>query len=102
MRSGHSIKDSLMVTYSTPLQLVAFASTFIIAVQLIVPHETLAAWGFTMAQGEIEVDEDLPNFFEAIKIKHAEEVVLESRNMVENYGFEVEDPQVLQRLEQTR
>lgn len=92
MKSGHSIRDALIVNYSTPLQLLAFGAVFLIIIQILVPYEDLARLGFSMAQSEIEVDEDLPNFFSAIKISHADEIVQEAKNMRENYGFEIENP----------
>ena len=45
------------------------------------------AWGFTMIQNEIEVDEDLPNFFRSVKLSDADWVVMENKHLRENYGF---------------
>ena len=36
-----------------------------------------------MAGKDIEVDEDLPNFFEAIKLSQADEIVKEAQNIKE-------------------
>ena len=33
------------------------------------------------------VDEDLPNFFEAVKLVDADWLVYENKNLRENYGF---------------
>ena len=44
-------------------------------------------WGFTMSSNEIEVDENLPNFFEAVKLSDADWVVYENSNLRDNYGF---------------
>ena len=55
-----------------------------------------------MSSKDITVDEDLPNFFKAVRLQQADEVILESENMKQNYGFEVEDPKVLQILDLTR
>ena len=41
---------------------------------------------------ELHVDEDLPNFSEAIGLDHANEVILEYLNIKHNFGFEIEDP----------
>lgn len=58
----------------------------------------LQRWGFTMQAKEIEVDEDLPPFFESIKITQAEEVLLEEHNMLHNYGFSFNDGDTIGKL----
>lgn len=62
----------------------------------------LQSWGFTMSAQDIIVDEDLPNFFSAIKLAQADEIILENQNMMENYGFEVEDPRLISIIDQTK
>ena len=47
----------------------------------------------------IAVDEDLPNFFEAVKLGQADEIIEEYYNMKNKYGFEVYDRNVIQKLE---
>ena len=54
-----------------------------------------------MSNKDIIVDEDLPNFFSAIKLSQADEVVLESRNCKRNYGIEIQDPRVVKILDET-
>jgi len=44
---------------------------------------------------EIEVDEDLPNFFDTIKLSMAEVIISENNNMINNYGFEPNDPDTI-------
>lgn len=46
------------------------------------------------------MDEDLPNFFEALKLYHADQIVCEYHNMKDRYGIEIEDARVIKRLEQ--
>lgn len=65
----------------------------------VVPEEELARLGFTLSQEDINVDEDLPNFFEALKLKHADQIVSEYYNMKERYGLEIEDAEIIARLE---
>ena len=36
---------------------------------------------------DIEVDEDLPNFFHVIKLAQADEIVYEEENMKNNFGI---------------
>jgi len=54
-----------------------------------------------MASKEIQVDEDLPNFFTSIKLSQADEVVLEYQNLRRNYGIEINDPKVVETLDAT-
>jgi len=51
----------------------------LIVVQTVVPAELLLKWGFTMSQDELEVDEDLPNFFTALLLSEADKVLLENQ-----------------------
>jgi len=37
----------------------------------------LQQWGFTMSHKEIRVDENLPNFFDAVKLSQADELLEE-------------------------
>lgn len=62
----------------------------------------MARLGFTLAAEDISVDEDLPNFFEALKLKHADQIVAEYHNMKNRYGLEIEDSEVIAKLEKTR
>lgn len=40
-----------------------------------------------MQAKDVEVDEDLPNFFKVIKLSQADEIVREEENMKENFGI---------------
>jgi len=68
-------------------------------INFLVPEEELARLGFTLSHEDINVDEDLPNFFEALKLRHADQVIEEYKNMKERYGLEIEDADVIARLE---
>ena len=52
-----------------------------------------------MQRKEIQVDEDLPPFFEAIRLSPADEIIAEEENMQNNFGFLVSDPDVIVELE---
>lgn len=52
-----------------------------------------------MQRKEIEVDEDLPNFFEAIRLSQADEIIAEEENMQNNFGFLLTDPDTIGELE---
>lgn len=55
-------------------------------------------WGFEMTDKIIEVNEDNPNFYKALKLIQADELVSENQNMQENYGFEMIDPDTISEL----
>jgi len=54
-----------------------------------------------MSEKDIEVDEDLPNFFQSLKLSHADELILENENMMKNFGFEHNDPDTIEVLDAT-
>jgi hypothetical protein len=51
----------------------------LIVVQIVIPSELLLKWGFTMSQDELEVDEDLPNFFTALLLTEADKIIMENK-----------------------
>lgn len=51
--------------------------------------KTLKAWGFSFGGVKINVDENLPNFFKAIKLPQADWMIMEDKNLEENYGFSI-------------
>jgi hypothetical protein len=55
--------------------------------------------GYGMQRKEIEVDEDLPPFFEAIRLSQADEIIAEEENMQNNFGFLLTDPDTIEELE---
>lgn len=51
-----------------------------------------------MTSKDIEVDEDLPNFFKCVKLSQCDELVEEQKNMAENFGFIHNDPDTINEL----
>lgn len=90
------------VCQSSPLFLMSVTCVALIVVQTIVPAELLLKWGFTMSQDELEVDEDLPNFFTALMLTEAEKVISENRQMMTEYGFELSESWLVEKLENTQ
>jgi len=74
MKSGHSA--GLEVNWATPMLLLIVAAVLIISIQLIFKDD-LMRLGFAMSQKKIQVDEDLPRFFDAIKLSQADELLEE-------------------------
>lgn len=55
-----------------------------------------------MSIQDIIVDEDLPNFFDAVKISQADEIIEEAKNIKENYDFEIEDSRSVNTLKDAK
>jgi hypothetical protein len=99
MSTNHSIADAFTtVTWASPMLLVGLMMVVIVFLQKIIP-EKLNEWGFTMLQGNIEVDEDLPNFFKSVKLNDADWLVYENKNLRENYGFNMVRRELEQKLD---
>lgn len=62
-------------------------------------YQTLVKWGYTLTRTEIVVDEDLPNFFEAVKLSDADWMVYENQNLRKGYGFGMTTKEVESRLD---
>lgn len=58
-------------------------------------------FGFSLQEKKIEVDEGLPNFFNVIKLSQADQIVKEETNMKENFGVQINDPDTVERLDNT-
>lgn len=74
MKSGHFVH--VEINWATPMLLLAIASVLIIIIQSIFKDD-LMKFGFAMSQKKIQVDEDLPKFFKAIKLSQADELLEE-------------------------
>lgn len=57
--------------------------------------------GFSFEKHKIQVDEDLPNFFQAVKLSFADELVMTAQHMRDKYSIEIECPDVVNRLDET-
>jgi len=61
----------------------------------------LKKWGFSFGGSKINVDENLPYFFKAIRLSDADWVLAENNNLKNNYGFEIISEPVAQILDTT-
>ena len=80
--------------------MICFLFVIIIALRSYI-YSRLRKWGYTLTKTEIVVDEDLPNFFNAVKLSDADWMVYENRNLRENYGFSMLQVEAEQRLDDT-
>lgn len=91
MKSHHMV-ENLKINHATPLFAMAIISLFMVILQKAIPDNILQKLGFTLSQEDIIVNEDLPNFYTSIKLKQADQVIMESDNLKTNYGLEIVDP----------
>jgi len=89
MKSGHLV--TFKVNWATPILIMGISSIFIYLVKSYFPDQ-LQRWGYSLMRKNIEVDEDLPNFFECVRLSQADEIAVEEKNMKENFGIEINDP----------
>lgn len=98
MVTGHDWSTLTTVTQASPMLIIGLALC-VITFMRVCFYETLTKWGFTLTANNIEVDENLPNFFEAVKLKDADWVVKEVRYYQEKYGFQFVREGVVKRLD---
>ena len=60
---------------------------FIIIILRVFFGESLSKWGYSISNDIIEVDENLPNFYHALKLSDADWFVKEGNYLKENYKF---------------
>ena len=68
-----------MLLIAIPMIIIIFVMRFF--------YRILERNGFTITSNQINVDENLPNFFQAVKLSDADWMVYENSNLRNNYGF---------------
>jgi len=99
MLADHPVYLPPKINQSSPLFIMCMTCMFIIIFTSIVPKDILLQWGFSMSKEELDVDEDLPNFFEALQLSEAEKIIAENRQMMTNFGFELAEFNLINKLE---
>lgn len=69
MPSGHLVQ--FKIGQSSPLLGISLGAIVVLVIQFVIPTELLMKSGFTMAQSDVHVDEDLPDFFDVVKLVDA-------------------------------
>jgi len=52
-------------------------------------RKTLKKWGFSFGGTKINVDENLPFFFTALRLSDSDWLIKENENLKNTYGFEI-------------
>lgn len=102
MLADHPVFFPPKINQASPLFIMCVTCVFIIIFTSIVPGELLLKWGFSMSVDELDVDEDLPNFFEALQLSEAEKVISENRQMMNEFGFELVESWLIEKLENSQ
>ena len=99
MLSHHHLSDVFVLCWAAPAALFVLYGWIWRVFMFIQSEEDMTAYGWSMSIKEIAVDEDLPNFFDALKLNQAEQVICEYNNIKEKYGIELNNSMVVDRLE---
>ena len=75
--TNHDFSTVFRVTQALPTLFIAFAVLLITVLQKCC-KKRLKSWGFGFSGHKIEVDENLPNFYNAIKLSEADWIVTEN------------------------
>lgn len=67
MVTDHTVGVSMSVNPASPLLLLSVA-LFVIIILESYFKDKLTAWGFSLSTNVIEVDENLPSFYQAVKL----------------------------------
>jgi hypothetical protein len=97
MFSGHTF-SKITVDQAAPLLLMGVCVAIIIIMQSFF-KKTLKKWGFTFGGSKINVDENLPKFFDSIRLRDADWLIQENKNLKDEYGFSIVDSKVIKVLD---
>lgn len=101
MITGHNWHSLENVDQATPVLFMGIACFVIFIMQKTIKKK-LKAWGFGMSAGKIVVDENLPNFFEAVKLAEADWITKENEYYRKQYGLKMLDDKLHERLDDTK
>ena len=100
MSSSHDFPSVAHFDQATPMLLLAMACLVLISMRVLF-YDTLLSWGFTISTRVIEVNENLPNFFYAVKLSDADWLVKESTYLRNKYQFNFVDERTVDILDDT-
>lgn len=98
MVTGHTLDTIFVLDYAFPMVVIALVSFALIAISKIFAV-TMQRWGYVISKQEIIVDEDLPNFFEAVTLSESEWIIAENKNLREVYGFNMMQREIETKLD---
>jgi len=99
IQTKHSIGRSFQVDQAIPLFLMGCVLAFITVMQAFF-KKTMKAWGFGFGGRSINVDENLPRFWKAIRFSDQDWLVQENDYLHDHYNFEIIDDYVKKQLDE--
>jgi len=99
MFTGHTVGMTMDVNQASPLFLLFIALTIIIILESYF-KEYLTKWGFSLSSNEIDVDENLPDFYKAVKLSDADWMVKEQEYYLNEYQLKVVEPELAEKMDE--
>jgi len=99
MKSKHLL--IFRICQSSPLLAIVAAHLCLMLIYVAIPANLLSRWGLTSHSEVPVVDEDLPNFFRAVKLREADRLLSEDEMMRSRYGFEIREWELTDKLQNT-
>ena len=88
MESSHTWSTLAIVTPTTPVLFLCFVVVIISILRRICPDQ-LKKMGFVISTNTFDVDENLPDFFNALKMKDKKWFITENEYSLEKYKYMV-------------
>ena len=98
MATGHGLDTIFVLDHAFPMVVIALCSLVLVFFSKVFTA-TMARWGYVISKREIIVDENLPNFFEAITLTESEWIIAENKNLREIYGFNMMQREIEDKLD---
>lgn len=99
--SGHNFASLFAVTQASPVVLMVMIMFTILILQNFFKKQ-LKSWGFAFSAGKIEVDENLPNFFNAIKLSESDWICKENDYYNKTYKMRFIPEELQARFDDTK
>jgi len=101
MNSAHDFRSMLQLTTATPMLAISI-TILMIATLRTCCNEKMRKMGYDISSTTFEVQENLPNFYEAVKLSETSWFVAESRYLRYNYNFSFASNTMITRLEKEK
>lgn len=94
MESSHTWSTLAIVTPATPILYICLIIVLILTLRMIW-HTRLRKWGYVISSNTFIVDENLPDFFQALKMKDKQWFKTENEYSLKTYKYMVANRQTL-------
>lgn len=98
MLTGHTFDSVMSVNQASPLLLLMVALFFIIMLESYFKDQ-LTEWGFSLSANLIEVDENLPDFYLAVKLSDADWIATEQLYYNDQYKMKLVEQELADKMD---